>query len=287
MPTLTDEERAKAILGDVELEEAAETTEEAETLTDEEQGQAEVEESEDETAEDGKTTENETETDKTTESSFTKQFPNLKGETPGEYLPELEKAYDNSFKEALRLNDLLKEKDKAIQEAAAVVDRANQIIAQAKATNPDAGITALPPEVTQTTSPEIEWIRGERRRVMLTAFDEFKIDYPQVLDQQEFERFRLASDGMKAALTASTGREPTDTEIFKAIAGSFGWQPAKVQAKKDAAIKENASSSRATGNQSAATTRKPKVSEAQIDAYQRMLTSKTREEAIKELSEVV
>ena len=296
MPELTDEERAAAVLGDVEpSRDGDETTEEPKAPVDQEEAEADTEESEEQSEEEEKPTTGEDAKEEPVDSTLTKQFPNLKGETLAEYNHELETAYDNSFKEALRLNQVIKDNEAKVAEA-------NRIIAQAGTAaptapeapvNPATGTPRAPvvPPASATNpiadSPELEWIRAERRRVMLDAFDTFKQEYPQVLDASEFERFRLATDGAKASLTASTGREPTDAEIFKSVAGIFGWQPTSKEDNKNAAIKENASSSRASSGQSKAQAKPPKVSDDQITAYQKMFTSKTREEAIKELSEVV
>lgn len=294
MAKLSDKDKAAAILGDVEdPKDPAETTKPTDAeVQDEPDKPEDAEEIVEDESDEEKPHEDENETKKPADSTFTKQFPNLNGETPEEYLPELEKAYDNSFKEALRLNDVIKEKDKIIQDNNAIVDQARQIVArtqqpvQQDPANPAQPVApALPNPVAD--SPELQWIRDERRRVMQTAFDEFKTEYPQVLDQQEFDKFSKASDGLKTALAASNGREPTDLEVFRAVAGSFGWQPAKNDAKKNAAIKENASIGRTQSNQAPARPRPAKVSDAQVDTYMKMFTGKTREDAVKELSEVV
>lgn len=292
MPELSDDEKVAAILGDVELEESRdETIEENNDQIDEEE-RADSEESESQSEEEEKPQDEEEAKEESAESTFTKQFPNLKGESLEEYVPELEKAYDNSFKEALRLNQIIKDNADKVAEA-------NRIIAQAQqgaptnpvlpppADNPNPNPTVPPPAASLSESPEIEWIRNERRRVMMTAFDDFKAQYPQVLDAKEFERFRLATDGVKAALVATEGREPTDAEIFESTARTFGWQPAVKEDRKNAVIKENASSTRSSSGQSKPAPKKSKISDDQVDAYLRMFTGKTREEAVKELEAVV
>lgn len=283
MATLTDEEKAKAVLGDVEPEKVDETTEPA-NPTEEDEKPEDVETPVDDESDEEKPHEEESEADKPTDSSFTKQFPNLKGETVEEYLPELEKAYDNSFKEALRMQQELKDN-------ATVIEQAKQIVAQSQQPAPATPVPPVTPQNPAATAidehPAIKYAKAKQTEDMLAAFDDFKKQYPQATDQQSFDMFTRASDGVNIALTSSLGRAPTYRELFPAIAGSLGWQPTVDTAKKNAVIKENASSSRTPGSQSPAPPKPSKVSDGQIDAYLKMFTSKTREEARKELSEVV
>lgn len=268
MAQLSDKQKAKAILGtEVEPEKADEPEAEITEPTKEETP------AEEETSEQEKPIEDE----EPEASTFTKQFPNLKGDTPEEYLTELEKTHDLSFKEALRLN----EENKQLR---AQLTQPTQQQAPAP-TQPEVP-TAPPAPVPQTyTDPALQYAKTMQTRDMMSAFDDFKTKYPQATDQADFDRFTKASDGVAAALTSALGRTPTYSELFPAIAGSLGWAPSNPT--KDAAIKDNASSQRTTGSQSPTAPRKAKVSDAQVDAYLKMYTSKTREEAVKELSEVI
>jgi len=279
MAKLSDKEKAKAILGDVvEPEKADEPSTEPAPETNTE-GEPEVVEPEEAESEEEKPTEEEDESDKPTDSTFTKQFPNLKGETPEEYLPELETAYDNSFKEALRLN----EDNKRLRDENAQLKTGQPVQAVVAPAVP------ATPETPQSSpayeDPALSYAKTLQTKDMIDTFDTFKKQYPQVLDQADFDRFTKASDGVSVALTSALGRQPTYAELFPAIAGSLGWQATNPA--KDAAIKDNASSTRTPGSQSPARPKPAKVSDASVDAYLKMFTSKTREEAIKELSEVV
>jgi hypothetical protein len=279
MATLTDEEKAAAILGEEVEPTGDETSTEQANLDQEEEKPENVETPVEDESDEEKPHEEEAETEKPTESSFTKQFPNLKGETLEEYVPELETAYDNSFKEALRLS-------KELKDNAAIVEQAKQIVAQgAQSANPAAPVNPALSAIDE--HPAIKYAKAKQTEDMISAFDDFKKDYPQATDAQAFEQFTKASDGISVALTSALGREPTYKELFPAIAGSLGWQRAVNEDRKNAAIKENASSSRVPSGQSAARPKPQKVSDSQVDAYLKMFTSKTREEAIKELSEVI
>ena len=299
MAKLTDKQRAAAILGDVEGEDPVETTtqettdlepEEQENLDESEQ----VEETTTEPSEEEKPTEGEEEVE-TEAPSFTKQFPNLKGETLAEYTPELEKAYDNSFKEALRLNNLVKEKDTTIAALQAQLQGQPQL--QPQPTQP--GQTAqVPPQtaVAQPTLPplqeavnqlpEIQRIKAQDTQAMFSAFDDFAKEYPQAREEQGFADFQKVSNGVNQALTDRLGRIPNYPELFKGIAGTLNWEATTPTPAKDAALK-NAGSSVHTNSTTIPAAKRPKVSDASVEAYQKMFTSKTREEALKELSEVV
>jgi molecular chaperone GrpE (heat shock protein) len=286
MATLTDEERAAQILGEQVEPKADEHSPEIGTRPEDEEETPEAEEPEEEESEEEKPTEDEEEPEKPADSTFTKQFPNLKGETLADYTPELEKAYDNSFKEALRLNQVIKDNAAKVAQAEAIIAQAQQPIQQ----NPEAPASPAPPVNTNLgdidSHPAIQYAKAKQTEDMLSAFDDFKKNYPQATDQQAFDAFTKASDGVNSTLSTTLGRAPTYQELFPAIARLLGWEPTLATAKKNAAIKENTASGRTQGSQSPAAPKPSKVSDAEVEAYMKMFTSKTREEAIKDLSEV-
>jgi hypothetical protein len=291
MAKLSDKQKAAAILGDVEgtpvetpirdetgpAPEEQQTNDEIEPV--EEKSELEPEEEEVAAANPPEEKEPETET-----KPFTKQFPNLKGETAEEYLPELEKAYDNSFKEALRLK---KEND----EMKATVAQAQQVIAQVPTQTPPPPAEPTPtvPAPASISTPATlaeQRILAMDTTNMFAAFDEFTKSYPQARNEQEFADFQKVSNGVNQALTDRLGRTPTWLELYQGIAGTLSWQPTTPTPTKDAVIKDAGVSSH-TNSTTLPPAKRPKVSDAQIDAYQKMFTSKTREDAIKDLSEVV
>lgn len=288
MATLTDEERAQAVLGEEVEPTGDEPSNEPETPPEEEhEAPEEVETPEIDESDEEKPHEDKPKTEQPTDRTFTKQFPNLKGETAEEYLPELEKAYDNSFKEALRLNQLIKDNEAAVTQAKQILAQAQVPVSQAPASPDVPTVPQAPALAAIDEHPAIRYAKAKQTEDMLAAFDDFKKQYPQATDSDSFDQFTKASDGISVALTSALGRQPTYKELFPAIAGSLGWQPTVSTAKRDAAIKENTASSRVPGTQSATRPKPQKVSEQQVDAYLKMFTSKTREDAIKELSEVV
>lgn len=283
MPQLTDEEKAKAILNDVDSEKKDETVETDEADKEEEQEEQETEENSEETeSEEEQSTEDEEEAETEESKTFTKQFPNLKGETKDEYVKSLEEAYQNSTTEALRLKTVA-------DDSAKLVDEAKRIIANANSGNGnnqvESGTETNPSLLTLDSNPDVQYAKALREKDMVEAFDKFTKEYPQAREPDDFDRFQKASTGAYQAFEAGRGRKPTFGELYLTIANTLGWQPVTNSAKKDAAIK-NATASSQTISSTQSTAKQPKVSDAEIDVYQRMFPSKDRATAVKELSEV-
>jgi len=279
---LSDKQKVAQILGEVEDKDPAEKPEEEEDPSKEKEVNTPEAEEQEEAEEDPEKPAESEEESETEAGPLTKQFPNLKGETLEEYNKSLEAAYDNSFKEALRMAQELKDN-------AAVVAQARDIVAKAAAA-PSEGAPQTPALNLSTTADEPDWMARAReldREQMTASFEPFKQRYPQVLEPDNFKKFTAASDGVNQTLSAALGRKPKWSELFDGVAGVLGWQPLKDTSKRDNAIKENAAGTRAKGSVTPAPVKKSKVSDAQVDAYMKMFTSKTREEAIKDLSEVV
>jgi hypothetical protein len=134
--------------------------------------------------------------------------------------------------------------------------------------------------------PAIQYAKAKQNEDMFASFDTFAKTYPQARDEDSFAAFQKASNGVSQTLTDTLGRVPTYTELFDGIAGVLRWTPAQVAARKDAALKEGASSQQVVSTTRPAP-KAPKIPDASVDAYMRMFTSKTREEAIKDLTTVV
>lgn len=269
MADLTDEEKAKAVLGDVEEETPAEPPEEPEVPSDpQDKPSGEVEEEEAPKEPDAAEAEPQ---------AFTKQFSNLKGDTWETYGPELETAYQNSSNEGMRLR-------KQLDDSTRLVEEAKQIIAGQTPAQPETQTN--PNLITIDSHPDVQYAKRLRENEMISAFDSFTKEFPQARETEEFERFTAASNGVALAYAASHNNvAPTYPELFTGIASVLGWTPATVSAKKDAAIKDSASNGQVT-SATQPPARQSKVTDAEIDVYLKMFTSKTRADAAKELAEV-
>lgn len=268
MAELTDEEKAKLVLGDVEEETPAETPEEPEAPSepeDEPAGEVEAEPPKEEEAQPEPTT-------------FTKQFQNLKGDSWDTYGPELETAYVNSTNEALRLK-------KQLDDNVPLIEEAKRIVAEKQAAQPQEN-PASPNLLTIDSHPDVQYAKQLREREMITAFNDFAKEFPQARETDEFNKFTAASNGVALAFAAgNNGTQPSYPELFNGIASVLGWTSTTKEAKKDAAIKDLASTSQVNSS-GVSPARRTKVTDAEVDVYLKMFTSKTREEAIKELGEV-
>jgi len=205
-------------------------------------------------------------------STFTKKFPNLKGDTPEEYVPNLEQAYQNSFTEALRIKKEL--------------DEANRKLAQAGPPVPPEQKPEPPTPDPLSQSPDLQYIKAIRDRDMKMAFDKFADSYPQVRDADNFAKFRDSADPLGQAFFTTEGRQSTYDELFPRIAAYLGWQTEEADARKGQGLKESLSTVR---NNSATIPKgkQPRVTDAQVDAYLKMYPGKNRNDVVKELSEVI
>jgi hypothetical protein len=273
MATLTDEEKAAKVLGDVDAEKQDETAKPAEAESNEEQENQVDKTAEEIEAEAEAEAEPETEIETPT---FTKKFQNLKGDTPQDYAKELETAYENSTTEALRWKTIAEEGARLVEEAKRVV--AGQPAAATQTTPTDPNLLAI------DSNPDVQYAKTLRERDMISAFEKFKKSYPQVTEEAEFNKFTKASDGLYRALEVSTGRKPTYAELYDGIAGALHWQPVDKTDKKDNAIKESLSSSQ-TVSSTQPTSKQSKVSDAEADVYMK-LTGKNRTDAVKDLETV-
>lgn len=264
MAELTDEEKAKEMAKEVEGVKPDEAKAPSEEPTNQgEEAPAEPEEE----AKKPATPEEEAPT-------FTKQFQNLKGDNWEEYGPELEKAYQNSTSEALKMK-------KELEDNAAIVARAKALV--------DDGAKATPEDKAQfdiNTLPEIQMLRAEQQSKMVEAFDTFAKTYPQAKDTDGFDQFQKASAGASQAFVAAYGRVPTYPELFEATANLLKWQPSDKNARKDAALKEAGSEGNTT-NSAPKQSPKTNVTEAQLAAAKRFFPNKSDSELVKELSETL
>lgn len=311
MPELTDEERVQAIEDGVERPNKSDDPDsnaEPDLNPDDPEHEDKLETGElptnPDSSEDGKDPEDEpspTDSPDKEEPTFTKQFPNLKGDTPAEYVPALEEAYSNSTNEALRLkkesddkDGLISSKDQEIQNLRAQL--AGQPAPATPAPPVDPASTVQQPAVNLAqpivpalpapTDPNLAWAKAAREKEMLDSFGKFKEKYPQAVDKDNFQTFLNASKGVEDAWKATHGGIlPTYDDLYQGIANVLRWEPIEKTAKKNDAIKTQTTQSR-PNTATPPATKKPKVSDGQVDLHLRMFPGKTRDQAIKELSEV-
>lgn len=209
----------------------------------------ENEESED-GEEDGQTDD---QTEESQDSTFVKEFPQIKGDTPEEYAKNLEAAYGQSFAELKRIRDDKQPKD---NEKTAPIDTSN--------------ITDL-------------YVKSEMDERIRVAFADFSKKYPQVSDASEYDKFVNEVKVQSNTILESQGRLATPAELYRRAAIMLDWESTAPtsEEKLKSTVKENSSSSKTTSSTKKAST--SKVTEAMIIANRKMYPDKTDAQIREEL----
>lgn len=243
-------------------EDGVETSQEA----DEPDEADEAEENAEDSTEEGKTDDQAEETEETednTEVSFVKEFPHIKGDTPEEYAKNLEIAYQNSTKEALRLKGLAETtqgKDEAEDDTTTDVSDVTQLYAK------------------QKMDEEI-----------MSAYTDFSTQYNQVNDPVEYDRFKRKVSVLSRTILEDEKRLAPPAELYRSAAVLLGWESQTAPSEEDklkAAVKDSAATSKTT---SSATKKKSvsKVTDAMVAANRKMYPNKTDAEIREELEPYV
>lgn len=249
--------------GEDETSEGDETEDAAEG-TGEDDGQTD-DQTEDEGSEDDSTDDSAEEA-----SEFVKEFDYIKGDTPEEYARNLEKAYQNSTAEALRLK------------------RELEAPSTAPATEtPDTGTeTGEGQEQAPLTSALELYAKQQMDKDITQAFAKFQVDYPQVAEQTNYDQFTRRVAILSKTILDSENRLAEPAELYSLSAVSLGWEKTDSTPDDKDKLAMAAKDKAATGRQGSTPGARPKgskVSEAMIAANLKMYPGKTRDEIIKEL----
>lgn len=255
----TDVEASKEedeIEQDDESEEESEETSEDDGQTDD---QAEDEESEEDA---------ETDSDEDTSDQYVKEFPNIKGDNLEEYARNLEKAYQNSTAEALRLKGLV-----------------------------DAGPTKETVSETSTESaidtsdPIALYMKQKMDEEITEDFTNFQKIYPQAKEGTvEYPQFVREVATLSETIRNSQKRIASPKELYSKAAVILGWEPQDKVTAKDKlgqAIKNNASISKTTSGPTKSKGKPSKVTDAMVAASRLMYPDKSDKEIREELEPYV
>lgn len=188
------------------------------------------------------------------ETTFTKNVPAIPGDTPEEYHANLETAYQESTKEALRLKAL------------------NDKVPEPPALEGE--------EVTLT--PEQLYIRQKQDEEIANAFAEVTKNYPQVSDPEEYKKFTAMASTFGRTILDAEKRLATPKELYDKTVIALGWTADDSKDKLGAALKDGASSPRISSG-GAKGTPTSKVTDAMIIANRKMYPNKTDAEIREEL----
>ena len=220
-----------------------------------------------ETGEESEETETEAETSDETEEqseeSFVKEFPQIKGDTPEEYAKNLEKAYQESTKEALRL--------KGIADAPKITE---------EETKDDESRPATPLDM---------WAQQELDKKITTAYADFSKEYTQVEDPGQYAVFTKRVAVLSKTIFADEGRLAEPSELYSTAALSLGWDKLSTPTSKeklDMALKDKGATSKPTAS-GAKSSSKSKVTDAMIKVNRMMYPDKTDAQIREELEPYV
>jgi hypothetical protein len=227
----------------------------------------------DETNSDGQATDENEENDETgsdeDSDEFVKAVPSISGDNLVDYARNLEKAYNESTGEALRLKGELEGK------------------------KPPAGDQKPDGEGQKTddktASPMDLYVQQKMEEEIQTAFTEFSDKYPQVTDPAEYERFKAEVAIISNAMFQSTGRLAKPGDLYKRAAAILDWEPKDKVDKEDhlkIAIKKSGSTTK-TSSGTTQKAQKSKVTDQMIAVNKMMYPNKTDEEIRKELEPYV
>ncbi len=255
----------------IESEEVDEETqdESEEEVVEEDEDEEIEEESEEEDSDD-----EETEDKDDSEEPFKKRYTQIKGETPEEYLPNLEDAYKNSSTEAVRLKA-------KVDELQAQVDNITALVAN----NPE-----LAEQIKEGKAPAIQAdpallkARQDMETQNKKEYGDFVDAHPELesdpeLQKQVFDTIKDFAD-VAAKKNRVLGMKEALTKAWLSLGLKDNSKDEEVRMK----LKDSAARGKSAGTSKKSSAEKPNFSEAQINAGIQMGLGKTRQEVIKKLN---
>lgn len=263
---VTEEDLRKLKYPDDDVEDSKESdeTDDGEETTDDSEEAGEDDGKTDDDTEDDESEEESNDDSDDDTSDFVKEFPNIKGDTPGEYAKNLEAAYKNSTAEFQRLRSEKTDSDDS--------------------DDSDATATTV-----DTSDPISLYMKQKMDDEIQTAFADFGKDYSQVNDQTEYNRFTVKVAALSQTILQTEKRLASPTELYKMAAVILGWEPtAKPNGKEKMgmALKDKAASGKSSSS-TGKSTPKSKVTDSMIKVNRMMYPDKSDDEIRKELEPYV
>lgn len=264
---------------DEELEDQDDTEVDEETQDETDgDGEEDTDEEEDETDDESDDSDEE-EDDSEEDEDFQKRFTQFKGDTPTEYLKNLEDGYAESSKEAVKLS-------KELKELKPTVERIQQLIA----TNPELaeaikGAEGQPAEAVVPKDPALQFAESQMKATWTKEYTDFAENHPEIeTDPVLADQLETKLKVVRRIVQEEEGRLVNMGEglemAWKLLGKDTDKQERIRMASKDAASQGKAKS----GTKSKVA--KSKFSEAQIEVHMDM-TGLDRPAAIKQLSTYV
>lgn len=256
-----------------------EVDDESQDETDNEEVDTSDEDTEETDDEDDESEDDEDDSDEEDEEPFQKRFTQFKGESPTEYLKNLEDGYAESSKEAVRLS----RENKQLKET---VERVNALIANSPELAQQLQDQGVQPVATPAKDPAISWAESQMREQWQKEYKSFADAHPEIetdpqLADELDEQLAIVRDVIFKKEKRQVGMAEGLEKAWKLLGRDTDDKQEKIRM----ASKDMASSSKApSGKKSKAP--KPRFTEAQISVHMEM-TGVDRNAAIKQLSEHV
>lgn len=250
--------------GDESDDDQSNDSEEDDSQTDDdsEEDSEDSDESEDKTDEDSEEDED--------SDTFTKKYPQFKGDNAEEYAKNLEEGYANSSTEALKWKKLY-------EDGKAVIKKAEAIVAGSKDADKD---KALP------TNPALAYAQSQMEKEYNDTYKTFADKYPQVHDPEQFavleKKVKLVSLNIQQE---ENGRIPTLQECLDGAVELLKWDSQVKKDKVNAAVKDHGAQTKT--NSMKTPPAKTKVSKGQIIAARGMFPGLSDTEIAKELEQYI
>jgi len=191
--------------------------------------------------------------------SFTKEFINIKGDTPEEYARNLEIAYKNSTAEALRLKGL-------------------------STPPPTAPAVEEPDTFVDTSNPLSLYAQQKMDQEIADAYNDFKKVYNQTEDEEKYKQFTNTVAGLSRVILETEKRMASPSELYRKAAITLGWKETSEPDDKEKlgmAIKQTGAASKSSPATKVAP--RSKVTDEMIAVNRKMYPGKTDAEIRKEL----
>lgn len=210
--------------------------------------------------------------------TFIKEFDNIKGDTLPDYARNLEVAYRNSSKEALRLKGELD----ALQAKGTAGDDSGK---SGKDDDKDGDKNTTP-----TTVSDL-YVKQQMDKEIVEAYTEFTKDYNQVDDPSEYKKFESTVGELSQTILNREKRIASPRELYSKAAVILGWTPIEKKPTKSEkvgiALKKKAAVSTKGGGTPKKGAGKSKVTAAMVEMNRKMYPGKSDAEIREELEPYV
>lgn len=265
---MADQDTTTKVKSDENTDKGVETEQSADETKQEDNQNNEVDtgkEQSEEKSNDEKSEEKSEDGDKTeeeTKAEFKKRFTQLKGETPEEYLKNLEDAYANSSTEGQRLSQRVLEAERKFDQVATLV--ANDPEFAEKITTATDEKAPAP-----IIDPAVQWARQEMEKEFQRDYNAFAELHPEIVSDTELYNSVVQELDVISAAHEARGAKLTMAEGLRKAWISLGYDEKDNKEEAVNKTKEEASAT-PTQSKSKVSDDKPQFTKGQLEAAEKM-----------------